>query len=168
MAIPSRDAFSLHISLDTLKSMSWREFETLVGEAFKRRGYFVEETAGGGKDGGIDLMLRKSGRMELVQCKQWRTQQVKVSTVREMWGLAAHHDADAVKIVCVGTFTADAEQFAKGKAIELINGERLLEFVRAVQTRSPINSVEPAISIEKRDRGFPNLSALWCDDGQTR
>jgi restriction system protein len=130
-------------SLDSLKAMSWREFETLVGEAFRRHGYAVKETGGGGKDGGIDLILRKDGRTELVQCKQWKTQQVKVHVVREMWGLVSHHKADAVKIVCVGTFSADAENFAKDKAIELINGERLMELVRSVQTSHPISNAEP-------------------------
>jgi restriction system protein len=114
--------------------MSWRQFELLVGEAFRRRGYQVEETGLGGADGGIDLILRKNGRTEIVQCKQWRTRQVKVPIVREMWGLVAHHRADGVKIVCVGEFTRDASEFAEGKNIELINGERLLELVRDVQT----------------------------------
>ena len=53
--------------------MSWREFEMLVGEAFRRRGCFVEETGLGGKDGGIDLVVSKGGRKELVQCKQRRS-----------------------------------------------------------------------------------------------
>jgi restriction system protein len=120
--------------LDSIAAMSWRQFELLVGEAFRRRGYQVEETGLGGADGGIDLILRKSGRKDLVQCKQWRTRQVKVPTVREMWGLVAHHRADGVKIVCVGEFTRDASEFAEGKNIELINGKRLLELVRDVQT----------------------------------
>jgi len=122
--------------------MSWREFELLVGEAFRRRGYQVEETGLSGADGGIDLILHKSGRTELVQCKQWRTRQVKVPVVREMWGLVAHHKADGVKIVCVGEFTRDAADFAAGKPIELFNGKRLLELVRDVQvpeaTATPI------------------------------
>lgn len=119
--------------LDTLAHMSWREFEMLVGEAFRRRGYFVEETGLGGKDGGIDLVVRKGGRKELVQCKQWRTRQVRAATVREMWGLAHHHEAHAVHIVCVGNFTTDAAAFARGKPIELISGPLLLEMVREVQ-----------------------------------
>jgi restriction system protein len=123
--------------LESLKAMTWREFETLVGEAFRRQGHAVEETGGGGKDGGIDLILRKSGRMELVQCKQWKSQQVGAPVVREMGGLVAHHKADAVKIVCVGRFTSDAAAFAEGKAIELIGGERLLELVRSVQGTQP-------------------------------
>ena len=37
--------------------------------------------------GGIDLILRRSGEMVLVQCKQWRTRKVPVNVVREMHGL---------------------------------------------------------------------------------
>ena len=75
-------------SLDSIAAMDWRDFERLVGEAFRRRGYAVEETGLGGADGGIDLILRKDGRKELVQCKQWRQRQIKVNVVREMWGSA--------------------------------------------------------------------------------
>lgn len=119
--------------LDSLRAMSWREFEMLVGEAFRRQGYSVEETGLGGADGGVDLILRKAGRTELVQCKQWRREQISVSVVREMWGLAHHHRADAVKIVCVGEFTRDALEFAEGKPIALICGERLVTLVRESQ-----------------------------------
>ena len=122
--------------LDSLRAMSWREFEMLVGESFRRRGYLVEETGLGGKDGGIDLIVRKNGRTELVQCKQWKNRQVRASTVREMWGLVDHHRADGVNIVCVGDFTPDAAAFAEGKAIELIDGERLMELVRDAQAPS--------------------------------
>jgi restriction system protein len=132
--------------LESLAAMSWREFEMLVGEAFRRRGYRIEETGLGGADGGIDLILRMDGRVELVQCKQWRTRQVKVPVVREMWGLGAHHHADGVKIVCVGEFTRDAKAFAVDKAIELINGAALLELVRESQPKTSAKRVEPVFA----------------------
>ncbi|MBF6023443.1 restriction endonuclease [Lysobacter niastensis] len=119
--------------LDNLRAMTWREFEMLVGEAFRRRDYAVEETGLGGADGGIDLILRKDGRKELVQCKQWRSMQVGVSVVREMWGLANHHSADGAKIVSVGDYTRDAIEFARDKQIELISAPQLLEMIRSTQ-----------------------------------
>lgn len=119
--------------LDSLRAMSWRQFEILVGEAFRRQGYRIEETGLGGADGGIDLRLSKNGKSRLVQCKQWRSQRVDVKIVREMYGLLAHHGADAVKIVAVGDFTPDAQRFAQGKPIELVHGEALLSLVRVVQ-----------------------------------
>ncbi|MFW9439856.1 restriction endonuclease [Xanthomonas euvesicatoria] len=120
-------------TLESLAAGGWRQFERLVGEAFRRQGYSVEETGLGGADGGIDLILRKDGRRTLVQCKQWKRQQVGVSVVREMYGLLAHHQAHAVKIACIGTYTKDAERFAEGKPIELIGGEQLLDMIQAVQ-----------------------------------
>ena len=41
---------------DALNAMSWREFEMLVGEAFRVQGYSVVET-GGSADGGVDVVL---------------------------------------------------------------------------------------------------------------
>jgi restriction system protein len=129
--------------LDSLRAMSWREFEMLVGEAFRRQGYQIVESGLGGADGGVDLRLSKDGRTTLVQCKQWRSQRVDVKVVREMYGLLAHHGADAVKIVAVGNFTPDAQRFAKGKPIGLIHGEALLAMIRGVQ-ESPPTATDPS------------------------
>lgn len=130
--------------LDSIAALDWREFEQLVGEAFRRQGYAVEETGLGGADGGVDLVLRQQGRTWLVQCKRWRQRQVPVATVREMWGLLAHHGADGIKIVCVGEYTPDARRFAEGKAIELISGRDLAGMVQAA--RQAASSTAPPVS----------------------
>ncbi|OAX87966.1 restriction endonuclease [Xanthomonas nasturtii] len=135
-------------SLESLAAGGWRQFERLVGEAFRRQGYSVEETGLGGADGGIDLILRKDGRRTLVQCKQWKRQQVGVSVVREMFGLLAHHQAHAVKIACIGTYTKDAQRFAEGKPIELIGGEQLLGIIRAVQLHAASQPIPQVARVE--------------------
>ncbi|MBO9717595.1 MAG: restriction endonuclease [Pseudoxanthomonas sp.] len=146
--------------LESIAAVGWRDFERLVGEAFRRQGYAVEETGLGGADGGIDLVLRRDGRRILVQCKQWRRTDVPVNVVREMYGLLAHHKADAVKIAALGGFTRDAARFAAGKPIELIHGSVLLAMVRSVQasgatTGTPAR-VEPAFrNAEPRARATP-------------
>jgi restriction system protein len=119
--------------LRSLSAMDWREFEMLVGEAFRRQGYKVREIGLGGADGGIDLILQKDGATVLVQCKQWRTKLVDVRLVREMYGLLMHHRADAVKIVAIGHYTDDAQRFVQGKPIELISGDALMAMVRECQ-----------------------------------
>lgn len=119
--------------IDSLRRMHWKEFEMLTGEAFRRQGYDVTENGLGGADGGIDLTLRKNGKTTLVQCKQWRTRQISVNVVREMFGLLTHHRADAVKIVALGDYTPDARRFAQGKPIELVDGNALVATVRSVQ-----------------------------------
>jgi restriction system protein len=52
--------------------MSWREFEILVCQGFRRKGFQVGELGGGGAGGGVDLVLRRGGEKHLVQSKQWR------------------------------------------------------------------------------------------------
>lgn len=151
-------------SLDTVRAMSWRAFEQLVGEAYRRQGYQMTETGQGGADGGVDLLLRRDGRTTLVQCKHWRNQRVSVNVVREMYGLLAHHGADAVKIVCTGVFTADAEAFARGKPIELVDGEALLRLVQGVQVRANGASSSPVAETAKSASGVRDQGAVLVSE----
>lgn len=66
-----------------LNAMTWRQFETLMGESFRRKGYLVTKTAGG-SDSDFNLVLKLQGQTFLVQCKQWRAIQVGVNTVHEL------------------------------------------------------------------------------------
>lgn len=120
-------------SMASLRSMSWQDFEHLVGEAYRRQGYFVEETGGGGSDGGVDLILGRDGEKVVVQCKQWRSWTVGVRVVRELFGTMMHEGADTAVVVTCGRFTRDAEDFADGKPIELVDGPALWELVKSVQ-----------------------------------
>lgn len=113
-----------------LNDMSWREFEMLVGEAFRRKGFTVRETGGVGPDGGVDLVLSAGTETFLVQCKQWRAFKVPVTTVRELYGVMADKHASGGFVVTSGVFTKDAEEFAKGRNIELIGRAKFLELIR--------------------------------------
>ena len=54
----------------------------------------VEETGGGGADGGIDLKLRRRRTTTLVQCKHWKTWKVGVISIREFYGVLMAGKAD--------------------------------------------------------------------------
>ena len=147
-------------SLDDIRTMRWPEFEGVIAEAFRQQGYTVEKTGHGGLDGDIDLILRKEARTEIVQCKLWKTRQMNVATVREVWGLLAHHGANAVKIVCAGSFDFDAGQFARDKAIDLIDGERLVRLVGGVRAASSTGGANlPATALEPSVPSCPSCSA---------
>jgi len=113
-----------------LNQMSWQEFEMLVGEAFRQRGYSIMENGGGGADGGVDLVLRRDGERFLVQCKQWKTKKVGVKIVRELYGVMAAEGVGGGFVVTSGVFTQEAIEFASGKEIELIDGSQLLGLIR--------------------------------------
>ena len=122
-------------SLSVLNGMVWQEFEMLVGEAFRRKGYTVTETGGGGADGGVDLVLRKDGEKFLVQCKQWKAFKVGVTTIRELYGVMAAGGAAGGFVVTSGAFTPEAKSFAEGRNIDLIDGSELTAMIKKVQQR---------------------------------
>src|ERR1051326_6005531 len=71
-------------TLETLRATSWKDFEFLVAEAFRRQGYHVEYSLGRGADSGVDLTLQKARHRSLVPCKQWKVFSVGVPVIREM------------------------------------------------------------------------------------
>jgi|HubBroStandDraft_1064217.scaffolds.fasta_scaffold203629_2 restriction system protein len=116
-----------------LSALSWRDFERLMGEAFRRRGFTVTGFGGSVADGGVDLGLMKHGERFLVQCKHWRKQQVGVTVVRELNGVIAAQGAHGGFVVTGGQFTPEARVFAESCKIELVDGsslERLIGNVR--------------------------------------
>ena len=124
--------------VESIRAMSWQDFELLVGEAFRRQGYSVDEHGGSAPDGGVDLVLRKDGKTTVAQCKRWRQAQVSVQPVRELFGVMHSTRADAAIFVSTGTYTADAIEFAREQPIRLIDGEELADMVAAIQEERAI------------------------------
>lgn len=122
-------------TIERIRELSWRDFERLVGEAFRRQGYRVNERGGGGADGGVDLELRTHRKTTLVQCKRWKTWTVGVQPVRELYGVTAGEKADAAIFVTSGSYTPDAIAFARGKPITLIDGRELVRMLGTVNER---------------------------------
>jgi restriction system protein len=118
-----------------LGAMSWRDFERLIGEAFRQRGYTVTGF-GGNADSGVDLGLMKNAERFLVQCKHWRKHQVGVTVVRELDGVIAAQRAHGGFVVTGGEFAREARDFAQTCAIELIDGSTLENFIRHVPVGS--------------------------------
>ncbi|PKO18008.1 hypothetical protein CVU37_06680 [candidate division BRC1 bacterium HGW-BRC1-1] len=140
--------------IDSIRALSWRDFELLVGEALRRQGYTVNETGGGGADGGIDLIARRGHEKLLVQCKRWKTWKVDVKVVREMFGVMTAEHATSVMIVTSGEFSKPAIDFAEGKPIRLMDGAALVKFIATVKS----SAAEPssAKAVEARPPEVPS------------
>lgn len=145
--------------LASLSALSWREFEQLVGEAFRRQGYAVEETGGGGADGGVDLVLRGHGETVLVQCKQWRERQVGVDKVRELFGVVTAEGANRGILVSSGNYTNDAQSFKVGKPLTLIDGPALAQLVRNVQPTFPTAAPAPRMPPARNPTSCPRCGS---------
>ncbi len=130
-----------------LLNMTWQQFEQTVAEYFKRQGYKVALNPQAGPDGGVDIELRKGTELSLVQCKQWRSTQVGVAVVRELYGVMSARGAVHGYVVSAGSFTADASEFVIGRNVTLINGHQLVKSINAVLRDVPVKSsrVEDAL-----------------------
>ena len=140
-----------HDSLKAIQALSWKEFERLVGEYYQQEGFAVEETGGGGADGGVDLVLRKDGQRFLVQCKHWREHLVGVSIIRELNGVVAAEKASGGFVITSGVFSKDAEEFAARNSIELIGGLALESMIRTARQSSQVNSPSPSTTSSPRE-----------------
>lgn len=128
-----RRRFEQQSGLSSINDLSWREFESLLVEAFQRQGFVVEHTGQDGADGGIDIRLSKAGAITLVQCKHWKRQQVGVQVVRELLGVVTSEGAQSGIVVTSGQFTAEATDFAAKNPIRLIDGRELVQMISEVQ-----------------------------------
>jgi restriction system protein len=124
-------------SYTSLQELSWQDFEKLVGEAYRQQGYQVEESGGSGPDGGVDLILKQRDETYFVQCKLWRSQQVGVKVVRELYGVICAKGAVGGMIVTIGHYTKDAKAFAHGRNIQLVDGTTLITMIKL--NKQPLN-----------------------------
>lgn len=127
-------------SNSALFDMSWQEFEMLMVEYFRRRGYHALRTGGNGPDGGIDIVLTNNNETYLVQCKQWKAQRLGVQAVRELHGVMAAQRAVGGFVVCAGRFTDEAKEFAGQVNIRLFDGAMLYRMIREAKE----SSLQPA------------------------
>lgn len=156
----TRRTFDSHTDIESIRQLSWRQFESYIGEAFRREGYFVEETGDPAGDGGVDLVLHKNGQKTLVQCKHWKAFKVGVQPVRELLGVVTSEGAQAGIMATSGHFTSEAREFAQANRIRLIDGEALEELVQSIHDSEPSDMPgerpsHQATSISKRTSSSP-------------
>lgn len=116
--------------LKWLKGLKPWEFEKYIAELFTKLGYKTTVT-GSGYDGGIDVIAEKDGLKHYIQCKKYITSTVSVSEIRDFYGAIANHLAQAKGFfITTNNFTLEAERFAEDKPIELIDGYKLIKYIR--------------------------------------
>jgi len=128
--------------LGSVGELDWRQFESLVSEAFRRKGFIVIDNIEDGPDGGVDLRLRKNGQVVFVQCKHWKARSVGVKVVRELYGVMAAKSVKHGIVVTFGEFTSEAREFVKSNSITLIDGPTLTQMISSVQQSGNIK-VQP-------------------------
>lgn len=107
------------------------QFEEYVAKRlFARHGYRVENTPDS-RDGGVDIIVVDgNGRRAVVQCKRYLGT-VGASAVRDLYGTMLHNEAAMGYLVTTGRISDDAREWANGKPLVLIDGEKLVKLSRS-------------------------------------
>lgn len=152
--------------LPDIKAMSWQDFEFLVGEYYRRKGYSVFQMGGDSPDGGIDLIAQKNGEKLVIQCKHWKAYKVDVKILRELYGVMVDSTASGAVLITSGDFTQPSIDFVKDKPIELIDGAKLAKLIAEVKAvaQKPavpykrqavlIPTEPPPLKKEEKDRAY--------------
>ncbi|PMN93401.1 restriction endonuclease [Enterovibrio norvegicus] len=138
-----------------LHQMHWLDFEALLGEYYRQKGFQVSQSLSRSPDGGVDIELRKDGKLQLVQCKHWKTRKVGVKVLRELYGVMLDRRADRMIVVTSGHFTTEAITFSASKQFELINGRQLLAMIK--ETKPKEETVSDALATRTEPTPFAPL-----------
>ncbi|MCA9980978.1 MAG: restriction endonuclease [Anaerolineales bacterium] len=111
--------------LNQMQALDPIDFERYVGWLYARDGYSVSETVTSG-DEGVDLILtNRLGRKIIVQCKRYAGN-VGQPVVRDLYGAMMHTAAKEAHLVTSGRISRQAEEWAAGKPIKLVDGHDLV------------------------------------------
>ena len=156
--LSNRMRFDKQTGIHTVRKLSWQEFEHLVCEAYRRRGYTARVVGSPSGDGGVDIELVRPGETVLVQCKHWQAWKVGVATVRELLGVVVSRRAARGIVVTSGQFTEEANRFGDLTAqIELIDGTRLAALIADVRNgpHQPPAESRPALPASPSSTASP-------------
>ncbi|NTW26875.1 MAG: hypothetical protein HGA36_00965 [Candidatus Moranbacteria bacterium] len=144
-----KEFFDNKNTLEKIRMMTPSEFESFVCNLFDHLGYKTQRT-GGPNDGGIDVIAEKNGIEHYIQCKKFITRQVSVGEMRDFYGAIVDKLANAKAFfITTNVFTLEAEKFAAGKPIELVDGKKIMEYIVLAGIKNDIPNKSSAETMEK-------------------
>lgn len=106
--------------------MQGHEYEHLVAEHLKSKGYAGVKVTKASGDYGVDVIAHKHGRKYAVQCKYYSAP-VGVAAVQEAVAGKAMYGCDEAMVVTNSTFTKAAKELAKANNVTLLDGLEVVE-----------------------------------------
>ena len=109
-----------------MQQLSWAEFEQACAALFRGLGYEASLTSEIG-DAGVDIVLRREGQRDIVQCKHWKERAVGSPAVRELLGAKQDFGAADAYLVTSGFFSESARALARrNKGLHLWDRDTLM------------------------------------------
>ena len=112
-----------------LRTMDPYEFERLIADYFRRRGFVNAEVIGRSGDRGVDVLATNiNGELELIQCKRYRAgNNVGSTAIQRVDSYMRSRHASKAWVITTSDFTPDGRDEARITNVTIINGEELLQ-----------------------------------------
>ena len=120
-----------NIAPEYLRELNDDEFDNLIALIFKQRGYKVDNKENIQNEL-VDMVLRQDGDISYVQLRHWKEKEIDEGVVEVFSAAMKESKVKSGIILTSGEFTAEALDFALGKALLLINGVDLSLMITAI------------------------------------
>lgn len=126
-----------------LQRMAWPEFQQLLEETYRPKGYALLSAHGAAAEGAADLLLYRGDERYLLCCRYWRAGRIGVAPLRECFTQLVAAGAVGAAMVSIGAFSDKARRFAAERNIMLIDGALLQQWLLVSQPPAP-QAITPA------------------------
>ncbi len=143
-------------TIESIRRLSRRELERVVGASFRLQGYAVEERETNEPSDAVCAVLRKPGQKIVVRCIHRTGVAIGVEAMSELHQIMSSETASGGLIVTSEEISSDATAWVAHKPIGLIEGRALIELVNRGKAR--IGSAE--MTLRREPQLGPALAEL--------
>lgn len=122
--------------IHSIQEMPWQAFKEIVADSYRQTGYLILDNDLFAADPGVDIIMRKSANLYLVQCRYWRNRRIGLREVKKLNSLLHDKQASGAFLLTTGLFTNKARRYAVGRPINLVDGSELMELLGKDNTDS--------------------------------
>lgn len=114
-----------------LMSIDPYEFEELIAEYFRRRGFEKVSVIGRSRDRGVDIIATGvDGNLHLIQCKRWRKgNNVGSTPIQRVDSYKRTRNADQAWVITTSDFTPEGADEGRITKVHLMNGRQLMDSI---------------------------------------
>lgn len=133
-------------TLKNLQDMNEYEFEKLVADLWKKKGWSTTVTSAS-NDSGIDVIAEKRTpfyQKQLIQAKRYSSNSKIGSPDIQQYSSLKHQkdDVDSVVVITTGDFTDQAQDAASDLNVKIINGNGLMSIINTHNTEEILKKYE--------------------------
>ena len=127
----------LRKEIKLIQEIPWEQLNVHVAEVYGRAGYLIMENDPFTSDPSVDLVMRKSANLYLLQSRYWRNRKLGLREVKNLFSLMHEKQASGVFLLTTGIFNREARRFAVGRPINLVDGIQLVELLDSITKSEP-------------------------------